>query len=128
MEKGNRAGDWLKQAESDLKFARSAFRDGFNAQTCFICQQASEKALKSILYRRGATVVLSHSLVRLCRELKINDELMKSAGILDQYYLTARYPDALPEGIPDDVFTAEQAGDALGYTEKFVQRARDVTS
>lgn len=75
----NRAADWLKQARSDLLYARAAFRDGFYAQTCFICQQASEKALKSILYSQGAKVVLSPSLHKLCLELDINDELARAA-------------------------------------------------
>ena len=124
----NRAPDWLNQARSDLRYARAALRDGFVAQACFICQQASEKALKSILYFRGAKVVLSHSLHKLCIEIGIDDELMKAARVLDQYYLTARYPDALAEGTPDEVFTDDQARQAVSFAEAFVKKAEECLS
>jgi HEPN domain-containing protein len=123
MKQGHRGHDWLKQAKSDLRFAKAAVSDGFYSQTCFVCQQASEKALKSVLYSRGAEVILTHSLYRLCQQLKINSRLLKAAGILDQYYLSARYPDALPDGTPDDVFTKEQAEEALKYAEAFLAKA-----
>jgi len=121
----NRAPDWLKQAQSDLRFARIAQRDGFFAQACFVCQQASEKALKAILYARGAKVVLSHSLHRLCGELQINDDLLRAGRVLDQYYVTARYPDALAEGTPDEIFTGEQSAQALAHAEAFVHAAEE---
>ena len=56
---------WLAQAESDLAFAEVGVREGFFAQACFICQQAGEKALKALHYRRGARMVLGHSLAEL---------------------------------------------------------------
>ncbi len=123
MKRKNRGGDWLRKAKSDLRFAQTAFSEGFYAQTCFLCQQVSEKALKSILYDRGAKQILTHSLKNLCKEIRINSKLLEAAGILDQYYISARYPDALLEGIPDDVFTKAQAFDALQYAEAFVNQA-----
>ncbi len=44
---------------------------------------------------------------------------------LDQYYLSGRYPDALPSGAPYEVFTIEQAEEALKLAERFVFRARE---
>ena len=123
MKPKSRAPDWLRQAQSDLRFATVAHGGGFFAQACFICQQASEKALKAILYHRGAKVVLSHSLHRLCGELRINDELLRAGRVLDQYYVTARYPDALAEGTPDETFTEEQSSQALGFAAAFVRAA-----
>jgi HEPN domain-containing protein len=128
MKEKNRAADWLRQAQSDMRYARAAFRDGFHAQVCFICQQAAEKAVKSILYARGAKVILSHSIHRLCEEARINDELQKAARVLDQYYITARYPDALAEGTPEDVFTDEQSANALEKAEAFVRLAEEIVS
>ena len=128
MQAQNRGPDWLKQAKGDLKFATAALRDQFFAQICFICQQASEKALKSILYSKGARVVLSHSLHKLCMELKIDGGLLQAARVLDQYYLTARYPDALAEGTPDEVFTADQAREALKHAQAFVAKAEELSA
>ena len=58
---------WLAQAESDLAFAEVGVREGFFAQACFICQQAGEKALKALHYRRGARMVLVTRLPSCCR-------------------------------------------------------------
>ena len=91
MAPSSRALDWLAQAKDDLRFAKTAEREGFYAQTCFICQQIAEKALKSILLGRRARAVFTHSLYELCRALRINGHLLKAAGVLDQYYLSGRY-------------------------------------
>jgi HEPN domain-containing protein len=126
MQAKHRGGDWLRQAQGDLRLAKAAVREGFYAQTCFICQQASEKALKAILYSQGAKAILTHSLHKLCQELEMGAELEMAARILDQYYLSARYPDALAEGAPDDVFTSEQAETSVRYAERFVERAGEL--
>lgn len=126
MKPKHRGGDWLRQAQGDLRFAKAAVREGFYAQACFICQQASEKALKAIIYSRGAKAVLTHSLHKLCDELGVDDDLAMAARTLDQYYVSARYPDALAEGTPDDVFTREQAEASLRYAERFVSKAEEL--
>ena len=123
-----RARDWLAQAQDDLRWADNSFQGGFYAQTCFVCQQAAEKALKSMLFARGATAVLSHSLVRLCKQLRINAKLRDAARVLDQYYVSGRYPDAFPEGAPFEFLTKEQAKLARAQARLFVNRAqREVT-
>jgi HEPN domain-containing protein len=119
----SRADDWLRQAESDFLFAKSALRDEFYSHCCFICQQAAEKALESIAYRRGATLLITHSLIKLCDSLQINGELRRGAGILDQYYLAARYPDALPGGAPCDVYVKSQADEAIQTAGKIIDAA-----
>ena len=99
---------WLRQAEHDLEFARVALRERFHAPTCFIAQPSAEKALKALLYRLGERVVLGHSLMDLLDRLEdpIPDvaTLRESAGILDQYYVPTRYPNALPGGVPFEAF------------------------
>lgn len=120
----NRAKDWLAQAENDLLFAKAALKGHFYSQCCFICQQAAVKALKSIAFRKGAKVILTHSLLRLCEELRINGELKQSAGILDQYYLSGRYPDALPAGAPFEAFSEQQAEEAIKRATGFIVTAR----
>ncbi|MFZ5471424.1 MAG: HEPN domain-containing protein [Myxococcota bacterium] len=119
-----RAHHWLVQAKSDLLFAKSALREGFYAQCCFICQQAVEKALKSALLSRGALVVLTHSLKKLCELLRLNGRLEEAATRLDQYYLSGRYPDALPDGAPCEVFTRAQAEEAVRFATQLIQAAK----
>lgn len=123
-EKTGRAGDWLAQAEDDLKWAGSSFRDGHLAQTCFICQQVAEKALKAVALLRGYESVRGHSVAAMATALAINDEILDAARRLDQYYITARYPDALPAGAPFELFTLEQAKEAIGFAERVLTCAR----
>ncbi len=119
-----RAKSWWIQAKDDFRFAESALKEGFFSQCCFICQQASEKALKSILYKRGAKLVLTHSLFQLCEALGINGDLKRAAGLLDQYYISARYPDALPGGAPSELFSRDQAEGALRNASLFLAAAQ----
>ena len=99
---------WLRQAEQDLMDAVYN-KDGerFNI-SCFLCQQASEKAIKAFLYLKGAEDVWGHSLIDLCEDAKIFDmffDTIKSeARQLDKYYELTRYPEFLPGGICSEAF------------------------
>jgi len=56
--------------------------------------------------------------------MKINGELAEAARILDQYYMTTRYPDALPGGAPCDMFVRSQADEALRLASLFIHRVQ----
>lgn len=56
---------WLRQAERDLDDARYAFKGKRYNLTCFLAQQAAEKALKGYLYAQGAELVMGHSVREL---------------------------------------------------------------
>ena len=58
---------WLKQALYDQAAARTSRDHGYHAWTCFLCQQAAEKALKAYLYDQGQGPVIGHSTYRLIR-------------------------------------------------------------
>lgn len=119
---------WLEQAESDLGFAEVGVREGYHAQACFPCQQAAEKALKALHYVGAARLVLGHSLVELLEPLTPKhpplEALREGARQLDQYYVTARYPNGLPGGTPAGVFTRSQAAQAVRYARDFIDAAR----
>lgn len=116
----SRAFDWLAQAENDLLWARDTLSAGRYAQACFVSQQVSEKALKSLALARGNTQVRSHSLLQIVRELGINGEVETIARRLDLYYVSTRYPDAFPAGAPFEFFTVEQAEEAIRFAERIV--------
>jgi len=119
-----RAGLWLRQAEGELKWAQDSFGSENWALVCFLCQQTSEKALKAIAFASGVSQVRSHSTFEIAESLKINGELANACRILDQYYMTTRYPDALPGGVPCDMFVKSQAEEALRFADLFILRAR----
>ena len=125
------AGRWLAQARSELAFARVGLREGFHAQACFHCQQAAGMALKALHYLGGARLVMGHALVELLAPLEeIHPTLASLRGTaarLDQLYIPTRYPNGLPGGVPAEVFTKEQAAEAIAQATLFIDRAADLT-
>ncbi|HAK45768.1 MAG TPA: DNA-binding protein [Spirochaeta sp.] len=113
----NRANDWFRQAQDDLKWAKDTFSAGRWAQVCFISQQVAEKSLKAYALSLEYDQIRSHSITQICKALKINGELEKLGKKLDLYYISSRYPDAFPEGAPFEYFTEEQAEDAVKSAE-----------
>jgi HEPN domain-containing protein len=124
------AGRWLALARSELAFAQVGLREGFYAQACFHCQQSAEMALKALHYLGGARFVPGHSLVELLAPLvQTHAELAtfrEAAARLDQFYIPTRYPNGLPGGVPADVFSREQAAEAVTQAARFVDRAGDL--
>ena len=116
---------WLLQSESDLRSVADLIKNGHYSQACFNAQQAAEKALKALAFFRGADLVKSHSLSTIAKDLKINGELTTFSMKLDIYYLTARYPDALPESaVPAENFDQTMATEAQNMAEKFLSRVK----
>jgi HEPN domain-containing protein len=120
----SRAGDWLRQAEEEFLWAKEAFKLRRWAVACFTAQQIAEKCLKAIAIARGASQVKSHSTLVIARELGIDGELEEASKILDQYYITTRYPDAFSTGAPFEYFTERQAREAIEYSRAFLDRAK----
>ena len=119
---------WLRQAADDYRFARAALAGRFHAQCCFIAQQVAEKAVKAVHYRLGARTVIGHSIHALLRKLnaraQVTPELLELGGQLDQYYVSTRYPDALPGIAPTDAFSRGQAQTALRSAGKVLRWAQ----
>jgi HEPN domain-containing protein len=119
----DRADDWLRQAQDDLLWAEDTLKAGRWAQACFAAQQVAEKALKSVALRRGVEQVRSHSILEITKALDLDGDIERMAKRLDQYYISARYPDAFPSGAPFEYFTADQAAEAVSFARKIVAAA-----
>lgn len=115
---------WLAQAGEDLKWAKDITERGGYHIGCFLAQQVGEKALKAFLYSMGEEIVLGHSVERLCNEATGFDkefaEKVKTWSILDGYYVSTRYPNGLPDGIPANVYTSRAAVEACALAEEVV--------
>ena len=111
------AARWLRQAEIDLDAAEHARSGGFHAVACFLAQQAAEKSLTAYLIARGAERVWGHALADLCEDAMALDpsfDVIKSVALLlDKHFLGARYPSALPGGVPHDAYDDIDAQRAL---------------
>ena len=119
---------WLRPAEQDLSAASDNKHGEILNRSCFLCQQASEKAIKAFLYIKEAEDVWGHSLIDLCEDAKIFDmffDTIKSeARQLDKYYELTRYPEFLPGGICSDAFDvndADRAYELSGFVVGFVK-------
>jgi HEPN domain-containing protein len=99
---------WFRQAEEDLKAAENLRRLGTHYAACFFAQQAAEKALKAALLASGQLPDRTHAVLALARELEqaspVFAGIAAKVGFLDQYYVPTRYPDALPGGVPADLY------------------------
>jgi HEPN domain-containing protein len=116
---------WLVQAEADLRAAKDSLKDGHFDWCCFQSQQAAEKALKTLLYERGYTSILSHSLKELVKECKrLEDsfgEVEGQARFLDMFYIPTRYPNGLAGDIaPAEFYEREDGEKCLSCAESIL--------
>ena len=113
---GNRASDWLNQAEGDLQHARNAKKVGDYDWACFAAQQASEKAVKGLILAKSGEG-WGHSVTRLLKDLsnimEISPTLIKAAMNLDKHYIPTRYPNGFDSGAPREYYTDEDAEKAI---------------
>lgn len=119
---------WFNQALEDLQSAKILLDNKRYYLVCFLCQQIVEKALKSVLYFNKEDLVIGHSVKKLADWAGEFDEDFKKLGekisILDTYYITTRYPNGLPDGIPAEVFNKNIAQSAFELTEETIQAVR----
>jgi HEPN domain-containing protein len=116
---------WFRQARADLDVVHTLVTAGHYAASCFHSQQAAEKALKAVLYAKGARVVLGHSvrdLAQQCAEVeKAFADLADEGALLDQFYIPTRYPNGLPSpAVPSEMYTASQAQMAREAAERIL--------
>lgn len=115
----------MAQARADLRAARGSIAAQSFEWACFQAQQAGEKALKSLWYCR-AHEPWGHSLVRLVQDFpepEIHSQLsvlLSHAKGLDKLYIPTRYPNGLPDLIPAEVFTAEEAEHAIDTAREII--------
>lgn len=117
---------WLAQAHYDAAAAALNAREGFAALACFLAQQAAEKALKAYLHAQGERAVVSHAtylLVRRCQEYDPSfADLQDDCRRLDQYYIPTRYPNGLPGGVPHEVYSRQQADEAIAGLQRVLEQ------
>jgi HEPN domain-containing protein len=116
---------WLEQALLDLDDARFNLEGGRFSLSCFVAQQAAEKALKAFLYRQGEETIRGHAVADLCDDAARFDReferLKTEIAPLDKYYVSTRYPDALPGGLPWRAFNKTDARSALEMADRAIK-------
>ncbi len=122
---------WLKQAEADLKAAKDSLKDSNYEWSCFQAQQSGEKALKSYLYEKGYTSIVTHSLKELLRECSRLEpsfnRFSKDARTLDMFYIPTRYPNGLGGNLaPTEFYEREDAEKCISSAELILNTAKNL--
>ena len=107
--------NWIAEARADLRHAEASVKIGDYNWACFAAQQATEKALKSLILHVLGEYPHGHDLVKLYRRIKeyVSISLSESSlARLSAYYTQARYPNAGIER-PSEEITEDQAREAV---------------
>ena len=123
----NRAADWFQQAERDLEQAQDSRRAERHEWACFAAHQAAEKAVKALHLAQGQEA-WGHVVVRLLQELpdpiKVPDELIEKARVLDNFYIPTRYPNGHTAGAPYEHYGTLQSNEAILYAGEVLEFIR----
>lgn len=100
--------NWLKEANYDLETSEILKKQKRYNSCAFFAQQATEKILKSALLFKNESP-WGHStrelLIRLDELTKLDFSSLKNNAVeLDLHYITSRYPNALPNSAPHEVY------------------------
>lgn len=115
---------WFKQAKYDLDAANSSKINGSYEWACFQAQQSAEKALKSFLFLNRKRNIITHSirkLIEVCGEFDKEFLNLRKAKALDQYYIPTRYPFGLPDEVPHEFYSLEDAELCVKYGQMVIQ-------
>jgi len=116
---------WLKQAKNTLEGANKDLESSQFNWACFKAHQATEFALKAILYGFGNTP-FGHSLRNLglkLSQIKNIDisEIYDCILLLDRHYIPTRYADSFSEGAPFEYYTEKDAIEAIECAKKIMK-------
>ena len=115
--------EWINRARSNLALAKNRVSGAYLEDLCFEAQQAVEKAIKSVMIRRGIEFPYVHDLGRLLSVLEADGEPIpeevRSAATLTEYAWEGRYP-----GVMEPVSEQDYA-DAIRVAEEVVRWAEE---
>lgn len=78
---------WMQQANADLKSARNSLKSKDYYLCAFMCQQAAEKAIKSLYLEKYGELRKIHDLVYFAKKLELSEELIKKCEKLTKVYI-----------------------------------------
>ena len=117
------ADRWLEFARQDLRVAELAMEEGFYNQVCFHSEQCVEKVLKGWLVEKGNKLPRTHSMADLLTLIPADvvGNLSEEILLLDRFYISTRYPDALPGSVEDGMPDKDEASEALDLATRVLK-------
>ncbi len=122
-----RSGDWMRQADADLRHARHSRDDGDYDWAAFASHQAAEKAIKALFQKLNLDAwghTLSVLLENLPDRVRPTGALVDQAKELDKHYIPTRYPNGFERGAPVDFYTRSEADRAIQNAEAILEFCR----
>lgn len=111
--------EWMAEAKHDPAAAQLLYGQKSFAWTCFVSQQAAEKAFKAVLIAMDSPGARCHAITDLADSVQallaesLPETVLAATG-LDLFSVASRYPDAAPgKRAPFRVITDHQADDAV---------------
>lgn len=117
---------WLEFAATDLQAADVLIAAGIWNQVCFHAQQCVEKLFKAALVAEDALHPRSHNLLELMTMLDKGkfaalSDLTDQVRLLDRFYISTRYPDIVPGGLPSGLPGRDDAVEALALARQIME-------
>ena len=110
---------WWEQTLSDIDTAKTLYKIKKYKYSSFWCQQAAEKASKTLLLKRGHELIKTHDLVLLSRKLDASEDIIQLCKELTPVYVETRYPDLGEEGFKK--FTKKETEEDIKSMEKIIE-------
>ena len=115
----NNFKDWLRQAEADLE----SVKYNLQGKKYYVCanysQQAVEKALKSLLLKKGI-LNKTHNITNMAKTLKLPEELISKISELEPVHQESVYPDVSPK-IPAENYDEEDASNFFNIAKEVLE-------
>lgn len=108
--------NWMKIAREDYNTAKANFEIKKYRFASYLCQQAIEKALKALLIKKTGKIIKIHDLVRLGKEVGIEEKFFDSLEKISYVYIDSRYPD-----IPHREYNQEEADEDIKIAEEILK-------
>ena len=113
---------WWKQTLRDIDTAKSLYKIKKYDYCSFWCQQGAEKALKTLLLKKGHKLIKTHDLVLLSRKLSAPEDIVQICKELTPVYVETRYPDLGETGFKE--FTSKEAKEDIKKMNKITKWAK----
>lgn len=120
---------WLAFADEDLRMAQLALDERLWNQACFHSHQGAEKSRKALVAERGGSTPRTHRLTDLMSLLggRIQEDLENELRSLEGFYISTRYPDAVPGSLPEGLPEEEDAREAFSAARKVSKVVREMS-
>ena len=115
---------WEQQAQEDLITAKVLLSAGRFYAAAFFAHQAAEKAIKSVIIRRGQEMPYTHSLERLVSVCQVPSAVREAALDLAPEYGKAKCP-YHAGGVPANLYDEARAIECIGRAELVLNWALD---